>query len=133
MATIYKELQINASPDFVWNALRDVGNIHKRLAKGFVTNTTLDGEVRTVTFSNGLVVRERIVSVSDKLRRLVYSYVGGRTSHSNGSFQVFDNTNGTSRILWIIDLLPEEALAPIERMVELAMIAIKQTLEQSSQ
>ncbi|MGZ3241080.1 MAG: SRPBCC family protein [Burkholderiaceae bacterium] len=129
MATIYKEFKINATPDFVWAAIKDVGAIHTRLAQGFVTNTVLVDDMRTVTFTNGFVVKERIITVSDEHRRLAYTAVEGRASHHNASLQVFDELNGQSRVLWITDLLPDEMHGPIEQMVELGSQAITKTLE----
>ena len=77
MATVYKEFIVNASPDFAWEAIRDVGEVHTRLAQGFVTDTLLNGDTRTVTFSNGFAVREQIITISDDLRRLSYTAIGG--------------------------------------------------------
>ena len=51
MATIVKEFSLGAGADAVWDALRDFGALHTRLVPGFVMNTTLDGDVRTVTSS----------------------------------------------------------------------------------
>jgi hypothetical protein len=131
MATIYKEFLVNATPQFVWDAIKDVGSVHSRLAQGFVTDTVLDGNVRTVTFANGFVVKERIIAVSDQQCRLAYSAVEGRASHHNAYFHVFAAPNGQSRILWVTDLLPDEMRGPIEQMVELGSAAITQTLERS--
>jgi Polyketide cyclase / dehydrase and lipid transport len=60
MASIHKEILVDASPDEVWAAIRDVGDIHTRLARQFVVETRLDGESRLVTFANGAAIRERI-------------------------------------------------------------------------
>ena len=49
MATIRKELTLSASPAQVWDVIRDVGAIHRRLAPGFVTDTRLEEGVRVVT------------------------------------------------------------------------------------
>ncbi len=66
MASIHKEILIDASPDHVWDALRDFGALHTRLVPGFVTDTKLDGDARIVTFSNGTVAREILVDCDDK-------------------------------------------------------------------
>lgn len=129
MASIYKELLVKAPPDLVWDSIRDVGAVHTRLARGFVTETTLAGDVRTVTFANGFRVQEQIVSICDDLRRLVYTSVGGRTSHHNASFQVFPAGDGQSRVLWVTDLLPDDARVAVAEMVELGCVAIQKTLE----
>ena len=56
-------------------ALRDFGAVHQRVAPGFVTATRLDGDDRVVTFFTGAEARERLVSVDDARRRLVYTVV----------------------------------------------------------
>jgi Polyketide cyclase / dehydrase and lipid transport len=129
MATIYKEFIVNASPGFVWEAIKDVGAVHSRLAQGFVTNTLLSGDTRKVTFENGFVVREKIVTISDELQRLSYTSIGGRASHHNAYIQVFGTQEGKARVLWVTDLLPEEIREPIAEMVEKGSAAIKETLE----
>ena len=128
MASIYKEFHVEASPQSVWEAIKDFGAVHTRLAKGFVTDTTLAGDTRTVTFANGFIVQEQIVSVDDDLRRLVYRSVGGKASHHNAFFQVFGAPESKSRVLWVTDLLPDEMRGPIEQMVELGSSAIQKTL-----
>lgn len=129
MASIYKEFVVNASPAFAWEAIKDVGNIHTRLARGFVADTQLEGDTRTVRFVNGFVVQEQVVSIDDELRRLVYRAIGGRASHHNAFFQVLSETNGRCKILWVTDLLPDEMRAPISQMVEAGASAIQETLE----
>jgi carbon monoxide dehydrogenase subunit G len=131
MASIYKEFVVNASPQFVWEAIKDVGAVHARLAQGFVTDTKLEGNTRTVTFSNGFVVQEQVVSTNDEIRRFVYRAVGGKASHHNAFFQVFAAPDGKSKVLWVTDLLPDEMRTPIEQMVELGSGAIQRTLEKS--
>ena len=130
MATIYKEILVRASPEFVWDAIKDFGAVHTRLARGFVKDTVRSGDVRTVTFANGFVAREQLVSVSNEQHRLVYALVGGPTSHHNAYFQVFAAPSGQSRVLWVTDLLPEDARALISQMVDLGSAAIQQTLEE---
>jgi len=101
MATIYKEIEIERSKQFVWVAIRDVGAIHKRLVPGFVLNCRLEGDWRTVTFANGMVVRELIVSVDDKTRRHSWSARGEPLTHHNASIQVFSDGREKCRVVWI--------------------------------
>ncbi|HZD61396.1 MAG TPA: SRPBCC family protein, partial [Xanthobacteraceae bacterium] len=68
MASIHREMYVNARPNQVWAAFRDVGAVHSRLARGFVTDTKLDGDTRLVTFANGIVARERIIDIDDAKR-----------------------------------------------------------------
>lgn len=41
MASIHKEIQVRRARDVVWDAIRDVGAIHKRLVPGFVVDCRL--------------------------------------------------------------------------------------------
>src|SRR5436309_9304551 len=65
MASIHREIQIDARPDEVWAAVRDFGAVHQRLARGFVLDARLDGDARVVTFANGTVARELLVDCDD--------------------------------------------------------------------
>ena len=42
MATIRQELTLEASPAQVWDVIRDVDAVHRRLAPGFATDTRLE-------------------------------------------------------------------------------------------
>ena len=129
MASIRREVVIDAAPETVWDALRDVGAIHERLAPGFVTDVKLEPGARVVTFGNGMVARERIVDLDESARRLVWSASGGRLTHHNASAQVFAEADGKSRFVWIADLLPNEIAPAIAAMIEQGLGAIQKTLE----
>jgi hypothetical protein len=132
MASILKEIIIEALPEKVWDAVRDVGSVHKRLAVGFVTDTRLDEEARIVSFANGMVVRELIVDIDDKARRIAYAVVGGRFKHHNASMQILAEGAERARLVWITDLLPNELAGPIGDMVEQGAEVMKKTLEVGS-
>jgi carbon monoxide dehydrogenase subunit G len=129
MASITREVRIAASPEAVWDALRDLGALHTRLAPGFVHDTRLEDGARTVTFANGVVAKELIVDVDEEARRLVWSAVGGRLTHHNASAQVFADGDHT-RFVWIADLLPDEMAPAIATMIEHGLAAIQRALEQ---
>ena len=132
MASIQREVLIQADPATVWDALSDVGALHRRLAPGFVTDVRLEEGARVVTFGNGLVARELIVDIDDKARRLVWSVVGGRMTHHNASAQVLPDGEGGSRFVWIADLLPHELAPGIAALMEQGLAVIKRTLEGGS-
>ena len=129
MASIRREVLIEARPGHVWAAVRDVGEIHVRLVPGFVADCRLEGDARMVTFANGLVVRELIVDVNDDDRRLAWAAVGGQFTHHNASVQVFAEGADHSRLVWIADLLPNEVAGDIRMMIERAAAIMKPTLE----
>jgi hypothetical protein len=132
MATIYKEAEIARSAGFVWDAIRDVGAIHKRLVPGFVVDCKLEGDSRLVTFANGMVVREIIVAVDDKTRRHAWSARGEPLTHHNASIQVFAQGDDKSRVVWIADVMPNEVAGTVGEMMSHGLTAMKRTLESIS-
>jgi hypothetical protein len=133
MASICKEFTVAADAKRVWDAFRDVGNVHTRLAPGFVTDCRLDGEARIVTFANGFVARELIVDVDDAARRLAYSARSDRLQHHNASFQVFEDGPVSCRVVWIADVLPAAAAATVSAMMDAGVAAMSKTLAAHSQ
>ena len=129
MATIIKEIEINRSKETVWDAIRDVGNIHKRLVVGFVTDCKLEGDWRSLTFANGMTLRELIVNVDDKICRHSWSARSEMLNHHNASVQVFSEGPEKCRVIWIADLMPNEVAGPMEGMIQQGLKAMKQTLE----
>src|SRR5689334_21712964 len=129
MATVRKEILTKAHPNDVWSALSDIGALHSRLVPGFVVDTRLEPGARIVTFGNGMVVRERIVSIDESDRRVVWSAVGGMLCHHNASAQVISNAEGESGVVWIADFLPDKARDAIAGMMEQGMTIMKKTLD----
>jgi len=129
MASVQREIKTKARVDDVWSAIRDVGALHTRLVPGFVTDTKLDGAVRIVTFGNGMVVREPIVTVDDQARRLVWSAEGGITKHYNASVHVAADRDGSSRVVWIADFLPDSAATAIAAAIDAGMAVMQRTLD----
>src|ERR1700756_3050313 len=89
MATLRRQIALNAPAATVWSALRDFGAVHTRVAPGFLTTLQMDEGDRIVTFFNGMVARERLITADDEDCRLVYTGVEGRGSHYNAAVQAF--------------------------------------------
>ncbi|MER7789909.1 SRPBCC family protein [Streptomyces sp. NPDC097640] len=131
MASIHREVLIDDRPENVWAAVRAFGEIHQRLAPGFVTDTRVEGDIRVVTFANGTVVRELIVDLDDKARRIAYAVVGGslEPTHHHASMQILGDTENRSRFVWITDVTPSSLGEPIAEMVDQGIRVIKRTLD----
>ncbi len=129
MTCIRKVIHIDASPALVWDALRDVGALHKRLVPGFVKDTHMEGNTRVVTFGNGMVAREEIVGIDDETRRVAWAIVGGQFRHYNGAARVTDDEDGGSWFVWTADLLPDELAEQVESMMAAGILVIKKTLD----
>ncbi len=130
MPTVRQEIEIDAPPEKVWDALRDFGAVHERLVPGFVTECTMDGPDRIVTFANGATYREVLIDSDDETRRLAWSIVDGPYRHHNGAAQVFDGEGDGSRFVWTSDLLADdEVIAQTDAAMQMGIATVKKTLE----
>jgi hypothetical protein len=129
MATVQRDLVIAQQSSVIWDAVRDVGAIHRRLVPGFVVECTLDGDSRLLKFANGMSIRELIVSVDDRSCRHAWSARGEPFAHHNASLQVFGEGENHSRVVWIADLLPDSLADTVGEMMSQGLRVMKQTLE----
>ena len=129
MATVHRDMQIAQASSVIWDAVRDVGAIHRRLVPGFVVECALDGDSRLLTFANGMSIRELIVSVDDRSCRHAWSARGEPFTHHNASLQVFAEGEGHSRVVWIADLLPDSVADTVGEMMSQGLGVMKQTME----
>jgi hypothetical protein len=128
MASIHKDISIDARADEVWAAVADFGAVHRRLAPGFVLDARLDGEARIVTFANGTVARELLVDCDSARRRLVYAVISERIKQHSAAVQVFADGETHSRLSWIVDFLPDELAPYMDAQMDQAALAMQQAL-----
>ena len=131
MASIYKEIALDARADDVWNAIRDFGAVHRRVAPGFLLDARLDGDARIVTFSNGTVAREVLVTCDDTRKRLVYAVASERVKQHSASIQIIADGEHC-RMIWITDVLPNEIAPYIDGQMELGADAIRKTFARTA-
>lgn len=132
MATIHIDIAVAAPAAAVWDAIRDYGALHTRLVPGFVVDTRLEGDSRIVTFGNGMVARERIVSLDEASRRFAYGVVSERLVHHSASNQVLDQGDGGCRFVWIADVLPDAAAEGMAAMMRQGAAVLKATAEEAA-
>ena len=128
MASIHKEILLDAGPEDVWAAVADFGAVHRRLVPGFVLDARLDGDARIVTFANGTVARELLVDCDPGRRRLVYAVVSERVEQHSASVEVVADAEGRSRLIWIVDVLPHEIAPYMDAQMDQAALAMKRAL-----
>jgi Polyketide cyclase / dehydrase and lipid transport len=128
MASIHKDIPIDAPAHEVWDAVRDFGAVHTRLAPGFVTDAKLDGESRIVTFANGLVARELLVDCDDERRRLVYAVRSERVTQHSASIQIIAEGETRCRMIWVTDVLPHTIAPYVSSQMDLGAAAVQKSL-----
>ncbi len=125
MGTIRSELKTAAKASDVWSAIRDIGALHTRLVPGFVVDTKLEPGARVVTFVNGVMLREPIVSLDDEARRLVWTHEGGRARHYNGALEVSELPDGSTSVVWTADFLPDDIHGYFSQAIDAGMAAMQ--------
>jgi hypothetical protein len=126
MATIRKDAALALDAESAWRALREFGDAD-RLFAGVLSGCACDGDVRTVTFVNGLVVRERLVTRDDAARRIVYAVLDGSFTQHSASMEIAPDGQG-SRFIWTSDFLPDEAAEGVLPLVEAGCAALQRNL-----
>lgn len=129
MATIRIERIIAAPADFVWERLRNFGALHTRVAPGFVLDSVVEGDVRTLTFADGLVMRERLIAIDDQHRRIVYSILADLFEHHSASNMIVPEGEGRCRFVWVVDFLPDGPGPRVEAAMNAGADAIRNAME----
>jgi carbon monoxide dehydrogenase subunit G len=132
MASIHKDIAIQAPAHEVWDAVRDFGALHTRLVPGFVLDTKLDGEARIVTFANGTVARELLIDCDDARRRLAYAIISERMKHYSASVEVVADGDTNSRVIWTVDVLPHEIAPYIGGQMDQGVLAMQKALRRAA-
>ena len=126
MASIHKDIALDAPAHEVWDAVRDFGALHTRLVPGFVLDTKLDGDVRILTFANGTTAREQLVDCDDARRRLVYAIASERFTQHSASVQIIADGETRCRMLWTADMLPHEIAPYVSGQMDKGAAAVQQ-------
>jgi hypothetical protein len=129
MASIRRELELSVPADGVWEALADFGAVHRRVAPGFLKDARLEGESRVVTFANGAVFREHLVDRDHDRRRLVYAIAEAPFLTYQGTVEVKPAGVDSCRLVWTVDMLPNEVSGQIAQQMDIAIKVMKPTLE----
>ncbi|WP_433022274.1 SRPBCC family protein [Kribbella sp. CA-294648] len=132
MATVIREIVIDATPSEVWAVIGDFATGPTEMAPGFVTATELeDPATRLVTFVNGDVARERLIGRDASARRIVWAFTDGwaRPIHNNAAMQIHAEGDHGSRLVWTHDVLPDNLAARLAAAMDGGLPVIKRTIE----
>lgn len=129
MASIFKQVTVDVDVDTAWAALRRVGEARVLFAP-VLTESRLQGAIRTVRFADGTVIREQILDIDDARRRVAYAALDspGMTYH-HASMSLVDAGPGRCHFVWVTDFLPPELAAAINPLIEQGSAALKRNLE----
>jgi uncharacterized protein YndB with AHSA1/START domain len=129
MAAVHIRTPIHAPAERVWKALAATGEAHRAFA-GVLTDCRLEGEdLRVATFANGMVAKERIVSVEPQRMRIAYGVIESQFVHHSASMQVVASGDAECEFIWIADVLPHAAAASITPLMEQGARALRVAME----
>lgn len=128
MASIHRDIAIARAAESAWEALRRY-DAAAQLFAGVLVDCRCTGNVREVTFANGMKITEHLVTCDDSRRRLVYTVRHEAYAHHSASMQIVPDPAGC-RFVWISDFLPEELAPRVGPLMEAGCQALKKYLEQ---
>jgi hypothetical protein len=131
LASVYVETVIDAPAGRVWDAIADVGAVHRRLLPGRVADARIEDDTRILTMPDGSQIRELILAVDHPNRRMAYAVIEGQrlpVTYHHASFQVFGEGE-RSRLVWITDVMPDTVAGAVRARVERGVVEMKQVLE----
>jgi hypothetical protein len=130
MASIRVELEVKADAAQAWQVIGDWADGPARMAPGHVVSSQAADDVRVVTFADGFIARERLITRDEEERRIVYAVIGNAApDHDNAVMQVVADGPGRCRFHWSRDVLPDEAAQPLRAAMQEAAPIIKRALE----
>jgi hypothetical protein len=121
------EVHIERTPEDVWAVISDFGGLDGWMPG--VDGCDLDGDVRTLN-TNGMEIKERLVSQDDGARTQSYSIVEGPipVEHHLATLSVEPDGEG-SRFTWAWEVRPDEMEALFSSIYEGSAQAVKDQLE----
>lgn len=134
MASVHIEFEIGADTEQVWRVIGDWVDGPVLMARGHVESSQAVGQDRVVTFADGFVARERLITRDDEARRIVYSLIGDTAppEHDNAVMQIVPGGVGRCRFIWSRDVLPDAAAQPLREAMQQAVPIITRTLASDS-
>jgi hypothetical protein len=133
MGSVIGEMMVDASPEKVWQI---VGNFAEgpRLTTPdmFVDCRLIEPDLRQMTFADGKIVRERLIARDEAARRIVWAWQGEEVKHDNTSMQVFAESDGRSRLLWIHDTSPDDLCDWLAVAMDQLAPEIRRSLERAN-
>jgi hypothetical protein len=105
MATVRRELRFDRPAAEVWATVGDPGTIHEWFPG--IVDSTVDGDVRTITLGSGVSLTEQIVTNDPVLRRFQYRITGGLFRQHLGTVDVIGLDDDSCLAVYSTDAEPD--------------------------
>ncbi len=119
MATITKTIPAKSGAVAAWQKISDIGAVDKLV--DMIAACSLEGDTRVCTLPDGQEIKERIITVDEAAKRVVYTVTDGPLplEFHCASVQVTGAT-GQAQVVWTVDVKPDEIAAPLGEMMDAA-------------
>lgn len=129
MARIEKSVEINRSPDEVWNVVGDVAGIANWMPA--LSDSRMESDtVRKCGMGDAGELTEDITMRDDGARRIEYRITDGPLPiDTHQASMSVDAADGGSRFTWVTEVTPDDLAGAMEPIMEEGVQALKDTVE----
>ncbi|MGZ8753137.1 MAG: SRPBCC family protein [Acidimicrobiia bacterium] len=122
MAKATAELQMKASPDAVWEVVRDFHGLDSWMPG--IESSRSEGDDRILSMM-GMEIREHLVKLDDPGRAITYSITGGAPVEKHeATITVLDGGDG-SKVTWDVDAEPDDMAGLMQGVYQQSLEALK--------
>jgi carbon monoxide dehydrogenase subunit G len=122
MAKATAELRMKASPDAVWEVVRDFHGLGDWMPG--IDASRSEGDDRILSMM-GMEVREHLVKLDDPGRSITYAITGGAPVESHeATITVLDDDAG-SRVTWDVEATPDDMAGLMQGIYQQSLEALK--------
>jgi len=122
MAKATAELQMKASPDAVWEVVRDFHGLGNWMPG--IESSRSEGDDRVLSMM-GMEIREHLVKLDDAGRAITYAITDGAPVETHEvTITVHDDGTG-SRVTWDVDATPDDMAGLMQGIYQQSLEALK--------
>lgn len=128
MPTRRSHVIVKGAPDEVWGLIRDPLGWNPWFPE--MGESSMEGDLRTITLPSGLAIVEQITTVDDELRRFQYRIVENFVIKDHlSTIDVFDLSDGTSLVSYSLEIQPDAMAIMLGYVTGQALLHLREIFE----
>jgi carbon monoxide dehydrogenase subunit G len=122
MAKATAELKMKASPDAVWEVVRDFHGLAGWMPG--IESSRQDGDDRVLAMM-GMQIREHLVAIDDPGRAITYCITDGAPVESHEAIITVHEDGTGSRVTWDVEATPDDMSGLMQGIYQQSLEALK--------
>jgi carbon monoxide dehydrogenase subunit G len=122
MAKATAELQMKASPDAVWEVVRDFHGLDSWMPG--IESSRSEGDDRILSML-GMEIREHLVKLDDPGRAITYSITEGAPVETHEATITVHENGAGSRVTWDVEASPDEMSSLMQGIYQQSLEALR--------